>query len=164
MSATIALEPIGVVRSARDDPEPDRWGGPATIELCDRFGEDALLGIEEFSHAEIVYYFHAASPDTITYGARHPRDNRAWPRIGIFAQRGSSRPNLIGCTIVKIAGREGRALHVRDLDAIDGTPVLDIKPVMREFLPHNPVRQPAWSHDVMAHYWDVPETPDKEAS
>jgi len=159
------LEPIGVVRSTRVDAEPDRWGGTAaTIELSERFGADALLGIEQFSHAEIVYYFHAANPDGVATGARHPRDNPTWPRIGIFSQRGRFRPNLIGCTIVRIAGREGRALHVHELDAIDGTPVLDIKPVMREFLPREPVRQPAWSHEVMAQYWNAPEPPDKEAS
>jgi tRNA (Thr-GGU) A37 N-methylase len=87
-------------------------------------------------------------------GARHPRGNTAWSKVGIFAQRGKGRPNRLGVTIVEIVGREGRVLTVTGLDAIDGTPVLDIKPVMTEFLPRTPVRQPGWSHELMRNYWE----------
>jgi tRNA (adenine37-N6)-methyltransferase len=73
--------------------------------------------------------------------------------VGIFAQRAKDRPNRLGVTIVASASREGRILHVTGLDAVDGTPVLDIKPVMAEFLPRGEVRQPAWSHELMAEYW-----------
>jgi tRNA (Thr-GGU) A37 N-methylase len=73
--------------------------------------------------------------------------------VGIFAQRGKGRPNRLGATIVEIVNRAGRVLTVTGLDAIDGTPVLDIKPVMAEFLPRNPVRQPKWSHELMRSYW-----------
>lgn len=89
----------------------------------------------------------------IVTGGRHPRDNPAWPRIGIFAQRAKSRPNRIGSTICRVVRREGRDLIVAELDAIDGTPVLDIKPVMREFLPREEVRQPEWSRELMREYW-----------
>jgi len=88
-------------------------------------------------------------------GTRHPRGNPAWPRVGIFAQRGSARPNRLGATIVEIVQRSGRSLTVRGLDAIDGTPVLDIKPVMVEFLPRSPGRQPEWSRQLMHSYWEV---------
>jgi tRNA (Thr-GGU) A37 N-methylase len=73
--------------------------------------------------------------------------------VGIFAQRARARPNRLGTTIVRIISCEGARLRVRGLDAIDGTPVLDIKPVMAEFLPREPVRQPAWSTELMADYW-----------
>ena len=73
--------------------------------------------------------------------------------MGIFAQRGKARPNRIGSTIVRVVRREGRVLHVAELDAVDGTPVLDIKPVMREFLPREEVRQPRWSRELMQRYW-----------
>jgi tRNA (Thr-GGU) A37 N-methylase len=76
-----------------------------------------------------------------------------WPRVGIFAQRGKGRPNRLGATIVEVVSREGRVLTVAGLDAIDGTPVLDIKPVLAEFLPRKPVRQPAWSCELMRDYW-----------
>jgi tRNA (Thr-GGU) A37 N-methylase len=73
--------------------------------------------------------------------------------VGIFAQRGKGRPNRLGVTIVEVIRREGRALTVAGLDAIDGSPVLDIKPVMAEFLPRTPVRQPEWSRELMRNYW-----------
>src|SRR6185503_2580298 len=107
----------------------------ASIELSETFEPTALDGLEAFSHAEIVYHFDRVEPAAIERGARHPRGNARWPRVGIFAQRAKDRPNRLGVTVVAIAGREGRTLRVRGLDAVDGTPVLDIKPVMAEFLP-----------------------------
>jgi len=152
--ATIELEPIGVVRSPRGEVRDDEWGGlQVQIVLDARFDADALDGIEEFSHAEILFFFDRVDPAKIVAGARHPRNNRDWPAVGIFAQRGKGRPNRIGSTIVRIVRREGRVLHVAELDAVDGTPVLDIKPVMREFLPREDVRQPRWSSELMQRYW-----------
>ena len=123
------------------------------IELTDAFGPEAFDGIEEFSHAEIVFVFDRARESAVTSGARHPRGNPVWPRVSIFAQRGSRRPNLLGATIVRIIARNGRTLEVEGLDAVDGTPVVDIKPVMSEFLPRGDVRQPRWSTELMRHYW-----------
>jgi len=131
------------------------WAGsfPAEIELAPDVPAEALDGIEEFSHAEIVYHFDRVAPASIERGARHPRGNPRWPRVGIFAQRANRLGNRLGVTVVAITGREGRVLHVRGLDAVDGTPVLDIKPVMAEFLPRGELRQPAWSSELMAGYW-----------
>ena len=84
---------------------------------------------------------------------RHPRGNRDWPEVGIFAQRNKDRPNHLGLTIVNVIKHDGRSLFVKGLDAINGTPVLDIKPVLAEFLPHEPIRQPDWSHELMKDYW-----------
>lgn len=86
-------------------------------------------------------------------GARHPRGREDWPLIGIFAQRGRNRPNRLGVTVCKVLAIEGTRLHVEGLDAIDGTPVIDIKPVMRELLPRGEVRQPDWVAELMAAYW-----------
>jgi len=86
-------------------------------------------------------------------GARHPRGRHEWPAVGIFAQRAKARPNRIGCTICQVVRVEGTSLYVAELDAIDGTPVLDIKPILAEFLPRGEVRQPAWSHELMRDYW-----------
>jgi tRNA (Thr-GGU) A37 N-methylase len=91
--------------------------------------------------------------EAIVSGARHPRGNVAWPKIGIFAQRGKNRPNRIGATICALLGVDGLTLHVRGLDAIDGTPVLDIKPVMKRFLPRGEVREPEWAKELMRGYW-----------
>jgi tRNA-Thr(GGU) m(6)t(6)A37 methyltransferase TsaA len=148
------MEPVAYVRSTRTTPEDDYWGGlESELVLTDVVTPEALAGIETFSHAEIVFYFDRLEPQTIARAARHPRGNVEWPQVGIFAQRGSPRPNRIGCTMVRILAREGRVLRVAELDAIDQTPVLDIKPVFQEFLPRGPVIQPAWSHGLMARYW-----------
>ena len=153
-SATIVLAPIGTVRSSRRERTDDDWDREeARIELAERFPEEALDGIEEFSHAEIIFYFDRLDPATIESGARYPRHNRAWPKVGIFVQRASARPNRLGATIVRVLRRTGRTLHVAGLDAIDGTPVVDIKPVLAEFLPREPVRQPEWSRELMRDYW-----------
>jgi tRNA (adenine37-N6)-methyltransferase len=153
----IVMEPVGHVRTRRAAAEDDYWGGAeSTIELDASFSEDALLGIEEFSHAEILFYFDQVDEQKIERGARHPRNNPDWPRVGIFAQRGKNRPNRIGSTIVRVLGRSGRTLRVAELDAIDNTPVLDIKPVLQEFLPRQAVRQPAWSSQLMCDYWTNP--------
>ncbi len=150
----ITLAPIGYVNSPRVDATDDGWGTiEARIDLCPDFGPEALDGIEGFSHVEIVYFFHRVPDDRIELGARHPRGNTAWPKVGIFAQRGKNRPNRLGVSVARFTGRQGRQLILKGLDAIHGTPVLDIKPVMREFLPSEKIRQPEWSHELMAHYW-----------
>jgi len=148
------LEPIGYVRSSRADLVDDGWDRvSARIELAAAFGPEALDGIEEFSHIEVLFVFDRLSETDVERGARHPRGNPSWPRVGIFAQRAKNRPNRLGATIVELQGRNGRVLTVAGLDAVDGTPVVDIKPVMTEFLPRTPVRQPAWSHELMRGYW-----------
>ena len=150
----ITLSPIGTVKNIRQKVEDDHWGGIASvIELDSSFTEEALYQIDEFSHAEIIYYFHLVEDGKIETGARHPRNNKDWPKVGIFAQRGKNRPNRLGATIVKVIKREGIQLFVQGLDAIDGTPVLDIKPVMKEFLPREEIHQPEWTTELMKNYW-----------
>jgi tRNA-Thr(GGU) m(6)t(6)A37 methyltransferase TsaA len=150
----IEVEPIGYVQAVRPHAEDDFWGGEqARIELTSQFAPEALAGLGEFSHIEVLFYFHQVDPAKIVAGARHPRNNQEWPAVGIFAQRGKNRPNRIGSTVCTLVRVEGRALVVQELDAIDGTPILDIKPVMAEFLPRSAVRQPAWSHELMKEYW-----------
>jgi len=151
---TITLSPIATVKNTRRLVEDDHWGEiVSTIELGSSWTDDALLQIESFSHAEIIYYFHLVAEDKIETGARHPRNNKDLPKVEIFAQRAKNRPNRLGATIVKIIRREGKQLFVQGLDAIDGTPVLDIKPVMKEFLPREEITQPEWATDLMKNYW-----------
>lgn len=157
MSAAIeiTMHPIGFVRASRSEAEDDFWGGStAAIELVEGADPECLSGIESFSHAEIIFVFDRVSPERIVVGARHPRNRPDWPRVGIFAQRGKNRPNRIGTTIVRVLRVEGTRLFVAELDAIDATPVLDIKPVMREFLPRDTVTQPAWATELMQNYWE----------
>ena len=87
------------------------------------------------------------------HGARHPRGNPDWPRVGIFAQRGKDRPNRLGVSRCELLAVDGTAVRVRGLDAVDGTPVLDLKPWMAEFGPRGDMRQPAWASELMRGYW-----------
>ena len=155
MTTSFCIEAIGRVRGGRDVAEDDDWGrSRAAIELdAARFGEDALLGLDSFSHAEIVFLFDRVREDEINRGARHPRGNPHWPKVGIFAQRGKDRPSRIGVSVCRIVTVSGLSLEVEGLDAIDGSPVLDIKPVMSGFLPRSEVREPAWAREIMARYW-----------
>jgi tRNA-Thr(GGU) m(6)t(6)A37 methyltransferase TsaA len=150
----ISMRPIGFVRASRLEAEDDFWGETtAAIELVEGSDPECLAGIESFSHVEIIFFFDKVSPDRIVTGARHPRNRSDWPRVGIFAQRGKNRPNRIGTTIARVLRVEGLRLLVSELDAIDGTPVLDIKPAMREFLPRETVTQPEWATELMRDYW-----------
>lgn len=153
MTDEIHMRPIAHVHNVRTGLDDDHWGGMVSqITLDVSLPEQSLLGLESFSHAEILYHFDRVDDAGIRI-LRHPRGNPAWPQVGVFAQRNKDRPNHIGLTIVRIIRREGRSLFVEGLDAIDGTPVLDIKPVMEEFLPRGEVRQPQWSHELMQAYW-----------
>ncbi len=87
--------------------------------------------------------------------ARHPRDNPAWPKVGVFAHCAKSRPNRLGVSICRLLEVRDLAVTVQALDAIHGTPVLDLKPYMREFGPRGEVRQPTWSTQLMAGYWNT---------
>jgi tRNA (Thr-GGU) A37 N-methylase len=111
------------------------------------------MGLEAFSHAEVLFHFHLVPDNKVETGARHPRGNPDWPRVGIFAQRGKNRPNRIGVSVCRILSVKGREIEVQGLDAIDATPVLDIKPVMHEFLPRGDIRQPDWAGELMKDYW-----------
>jgi tRNA (Thr-GGU) A37 N-methylase len=152
---TFNLEPIGHVRGGRDQPVDDDWGrSRARIELDPaRFGPEALAGLADFSHLEVIFVFDRVDEAEIEYGARHPRGRADWPLVGIFAQRGKNRPNRLGLCTCRILGVDGLAVEVEGLDAIDGTPVVDLKPAMVEFLLRGEVREPAWAADLMKDYW-----------
>ena len=148
------FQAIGFVQAVRPHAEDDFWGGEeACITLTEEFTAEALQGLSEFSHVEVLFLFHEVEPSKISRSARHPRNNSSWPVVGIFAERGKNRPNRIGSTICRVTRVEGTKLFVTELDAINRTPVLDIKPVMVEFLPRQEVRQPVWSHELMREYW-----------
>jgi tRNA-Thr(GGU) m(6)t(6)A37 methyltransferase TsaA len=151
----MTVTPIGIVRSSISEAVDDIWGNlTAQIDLDpSRFTADAVAGLDAFSHVEIVFLFDRVEEAAIHTGARHPRGRADWPAVGIFAQRAKNRPNRIGTTVCRLVGVEGLALTVESLDAIDGTPILDIKPYMREFAPRGPVVQPAWATELMADYW-----------
>jgi tRNA-Thr(GGU) m(6)t(6)A37 methyltransferase TsaA len=151
----IELEPIGIVRSTRDEAIDDRWDEVRSrIELdAARFTPEALAGLDTFSHLVVVYAFHKTDPAKTEFKARYPRGNTAWPKVGIFAQRGKDRPNHLGVSACAIHSVQGLMVEVRGLDAIDGTPVLDLKPYMLGFEPRGSIREPDWAREIMKEYW-----------
>lgn len=149
----IILQPIAIVKNSRTAPTDDHWETILSeIVLADHIPAEALEGISGFSHLEIIYYFNQVNQKDIVFSGR-PRGNPDYPLTGIFAQRKKDRPNPIGLTTVELIAHQGRTLSVKYLDAIDGTPVLDIKPVFKEFQVRSGIRQPAWVQDLMKNYW-----------
>ena len=151
---TFTMVPVGTVGNDRTDPgNSDHWGAVlSTILIDERFGEDCLAGLGDFSHVEVVFVFDRTT-EREDYRERRPSRGRAdLPAVGVFADRGPRRPNRIGCTICEVVSAAGRRLTVRGLDAVDGTPVLDVKPVMRAFVPAS-VRQPDWVDALMGDYF-----------
>ena len=151
----ITLTPIGIVHNELNIPHQGNWEeAVSTIELVAPFTAESIQGLETFSHVEILFFFDRVKEDRIQIGSGHPRKNPDWPQVGIFSQRGYTRPNRLGATIVRILSVNGCMLTVQGLDALNGTPVIDIKPVMREFLPPDEdIRQPGWADELMKKYW-----------
>jgi len=152
----IVLHPTGWVHSSERGPREDYWGDMISEIRLDekRFTSDALAGLAEFSHVEVLFYLHGVAENAVVTGLRHPRENPHWPEVGIFAQRGKARPNKIAATICRLLSLDKLSIKVQGLDALDGSPVLDIKPVFAEFTPDRAaIRQPRWSHEMMAKYF-----------
>ena len=152
---SIEVIPIGHVRGGRAEATDDDWGKEqAVIELDgEQYQADALAGLADFSHVEVLFHFHQLDPGKIVTAARHPRGRSDWPKVGIFAQRGRARPNRLAVTVCRIIAVDGLSLAVAGLDAIDGTPVLDLKPYLSGFAPRGAIRQPDWAREIMADYW-----------
>jgi tRNA (Thr-GGU) A37 N-methylase len=153
MSDLIMVRPIGVVSGGRGEIFEDHWGSVVSRLVLDPavVDPDATLGLGEFSHVEVVFHFHKET--RVRRGAAHPRGNPAWPRVGVLAGHSPVRPNHLGvsrCALLDVAGLE---LTVQGLDAIDGTPVLDIKPYATGFQPKTSVQEPAWMSELMADYY-----------
>jgi len=117
------------------------------------FGADATKGLEEFSHLEVIFHFHLTDQADLDLGARSARGNPEWPEVGIFGHRNMRRVNWLGVSRCRLLRVDGLDLHVEDLDAVDGTPVLDIKPWFAGFGPRGEVREPGWPAEMLADYF-----------
>ena len=146
------LQPIGVVRSPITRPLEQGWGQVVSTIRVAGWVSRGLRGVESFSHLAVLFVMHQArfsERDLV----RRPRRRRDMPPLGIFAQRASCRPNLLGLTVVRLLARRGPLLEVRGLDALDGSPVLDLKPHVRAFdSPGHPL-EPEWMARLMAGYF-----------
>ncbi|GIF45112.1 tRNA-Thr(GGU) m(6)t(6)A37 methyltransferase TsaA [Actinoplanes xinjiangensis] len=151
----VTLKPVAQVLGGREEVVDDAWDAVTAVIRLDgtQFEPQALAGLDAFSHLEVVFHFDRVPLEKIETGARHPRGNTDWPLVGIFAQRGKNRPNRLGVSRCRLHRVDGLDLHVSGLDAVAGTPVLDIKPYMAEFGPRGDVHQPAWSTEIMRDYY-----------
>jgi tRNA (Thr-GGU) A37 N-methylase len=150
----LSVRAIAYIRNDRSEALDDNWDDVSSvIELAQDVPSEALQGLEDFSHAEIVFFADWA--DDVPPGPwhRHPRGNHDWPDVGVFAQRNKDRPNRILLTTVAIDEIGERSFRVRGLDGIDGTPVLDIKPVFRWSVPRGELRVPTWSEQLGENYF-----------
>ncbi len=126
----VELQPIGRVRNeVEEKPADGVWEELVSeIEIEEEF-EPALEGIEEFSHIIVLFWIDRRDPSDRPLQV-HPQGRQDLPLKGVFATRSPARPNRIGLTVVKLLERDGRVLRVLGLDALNGTPVLDIKPYL----------------------------------
>jgi tRNA-Thr(GGU) m(6)t(6)A37 methyltransferase TsaA len=149
----ISIEPIGVVKSPVVEGRDEDWGGVTSeLHLDARFA-DGLRGLEAFSHAVVIFWMHQARFDAAADLVRRPRGRADLPEVGIFAQRAKHRPNPIAITAVTIVERRGALLVVRGLDAIDGSPILDVKPYVPAFDAVAQPRVPDWMERLMVGYF-----------
>ena len=145
----LSVRAVAYIRNERSDALDDNWNDiVSTVQLAADVPSEALVGLGDFSHVEIVFFADWAEDVPPGPWHRRPRGNPDWPDVGVFAQRNKDRPNRILLTTVEIQEVGDRFLRVRGLDGIDGTPVLDIKPVFRWSGPANEVRAPKWSEEL----------------
>lgn len=149
----IELEPIGLVSSSATKKVDEDWGSVISRILLRPEFKGALLGLTDFSHAIIVTYLHQAHYEEEKHLQRRPKGLGSMPKMGIFSQRAKDRPNPIGITTVEIIGVGDDCLEVKGLDAIDGTPVLDVKPYYPQYdRVENPI-VPEWVNILMDRYF-----------
>lgn len=149
----ILLSPVAIVHNTRTEAIDDFWGSIISeITLLEHIPTEAFNHICDFSHLEILFYFEKVNEEEIVFHG-HPRGNKNYPDAGIFTQRKKDRPNKIGLCTVELIEHRNRSIFVKYLDAINGTPVLDIKPVIKQFQPQTEITQPAWVDDLMKQYW-----------
>jgi tRNA (Thr-GGU) A37 N-methylase len=150
----LSVRAVAYIRNERSEALDDNWDDVvSTVELAADVPSEALTGLSDFSHVEIVFFADWAEDVPPAPWHRHPRGNENWPDVGVFAQRNKDRPNRILLTTVELDDVGERFLRVRGLDGIDGTPVLDIKPVFRWSVPRGEVRAPSWSEELGENYF-----------
>jgi tRNA-Thr(GGU) m(6)t(6)A37 methyltransferase TsaA len=168
-SRIIQLTPVGIIKNRSKDPS---WGGTlskldwqeraaimkeqgeSVSELVIDAGLDGILdGIEEFSHIMVLYWAHLAPAERRSVRKVHPMGNNDFPLVGVFATHSPVRPNSILITVVRLIERRGNVLRVTGLDALDGSPILDIKPYQPYHEPKD-IKIPEWMKKIHGEFTD----------
>lgn len=148
----ILMQPIGYVTNPVTEKKDTQWGSDISTVVLDGQYRGGLSGLEGFTHVLMVTYLDKANYVPEKHLQRRPQGRADMPVVGIFSQRTKDRPNCIGITAVEILRVEESALTVRGLDAIDGTPILDIKPYYPVFDKRD-AKTPDWVDILMKDYF-----------
>lgn len=148
----IIMIPIGYVENNVQAKKDVSWGGDISRIVPEKEYYMGLSGLEDFSHAIIIYYLDKAEYKREKHLRRRPQNRDDMPLVGIFSQRGKDRPNKIGMMAVQLVEVCEKALVVKGLDAINGTAVLDIKPYYPVY-DKKEAAVPDWVNRLMEHYF-----------
>lgn len=146
-----AVTSVGQVIGGLSDPDDGEWEQTTAVIRLDgtQFTTDVVAGLEDFTHLEVVYVFDQVDPAMVVTTADRPHGREDWPLVGVFAHRCRARPNRIGVSRCRIMSIDGLDVKVAGLDAIHGTPILDLKPWVEEYGPVGDTRQPEWALELM---------------
>ena len=140
----MTLKAIGIVSNGIKQPVRHGWSQVTSEIVIDSALTEALEGLEEFSHLIVLYWMHRLPPRELSLKV-HPMGKPELPLVGRFASRSPSRPNPVGQSTVRLLERRGNILKVKGLDAIDGTPVIDIKPYLPGYDSASDAKAPPWT-------------------
>ena len=150
----VTFTPVGVVRNGINKMSTGNWAGAESRIELNHDLVPGLKGLADFSHAVVVFHLDQIPPfDKAKQLLRQPRGMEHLPPVGVFAQRNKFRPNPIGVTPVRLVSIAGNILTVTGLDAMDGTPVLDVKPFIPEFDSVAESKQADWVPAMLKGYF-----------
>ena len=147
------FEPIGVIQSDVTKKVDHNWGTVISKIVLDEDLTDGLKGLKDFSHVIVIYHLNQAKFIKADHLVRRPQGRDDMPMVGIFAQRAKDRPNAIGITAVKLLSVNKNVIEIQGLDAVDGTPVLDIKPYYPKYDARENATVPKWVDQLMKDYF-----------
>ena len=147
------FEPIGEVINAVFQKKDEGWGSDISEIVLGEKYQKGLTGLADFSHIIVVFWLNEAHFDLEKHLLRRPQGRSELPLCGIFAQRAKDRPNPIGITAVKLLGVSGNVITVQGLDAVNGTPVLDIKPYFPQYDCRTDAKTADWTAVIMENYF-----------
>jgi len=140
----MSLKAIGIVRNEIKQPLQHGWGEIVSDIVLNSNLTEALDGLDEFSHLIVLYWMHQLPAGKQLSLKVHPMGKSELPLVGRFATRSPNRPNPVGQATVRLLQRRGNILKVKGLDAIDGTPVIDIKPYIPGYDSATDAKVPPW--------------------
>lgn len=149
----VEFSSIGTVRNLIQNKKDKGWGNDVSQIIIDEQYQNGLIGLSEFSHLIVVYFLDKASFNMEEHLIRRPQNRDDMPMVGILSQRAKDRPNPIGITAVEVVTVEKNIITVKGLDAIDSTPILDIKPYYPMYDCKENAVVPDWVQRLMAHYF-----------